>query len=56
MGHLKLATIGAVFAVSTTLLLALSGFVFFQERLSVSEIGGLILAVLSIMLLGRFTG
>ena len=54
MKHMKLATLGAVFSVSITLMLAGTGFVFFNERLTSTEILGILLAIASLLLLGRF--
>lgn len=55
MRHLKLATLGAVFSVSMVLLMALLGFLAFRETLSKSEIVGIVLALISLALLARFT-
>jgi small multidrug resistance pump len=55
MKHLKLATIGAVYSVSLIVLLTLIGVTIFRESLNYSEIAGLILAVLSLILLSRFS-
>jgi len=54
MRHTKLATLGAVYAVSITLLLALVGLIFFKEKLNMIELIGLALGVLSLLLLARF--
>jgi multidrug transporter EmrE-like cation transporter len=54
MKHLKLATIGAVYAVSMVLLLTTVGVAFFRESLSYSEIAGLAMAIGALILLGRF--
>ena len=54
MRHLKLATISVVYSVSMILLLTAIGVVFFQERLSVAEVAGLVMAVASLVLLVRF--
>ena len=51
---MKLATLGAVFSVSITLMLAVTGFVFFNERLTSTEILGILLAIASLLILGRF--
>lgn len=55
MRHLKLATLGAVFSVSMVLLMALLGFLVFRETLSKSEIVGIVLALISLALLARFS-
>lgn len=54
MRHLKLATISVVYSVSMVLLLTAIGIIFFEERLSVAEIAGLVMAVASLVLLVRF--
>ena len=54
MRHLKLATISVVYSVSMILLLTAIGVVFFQERLSPTEVAGLVMAVASLVLLVRF--
>ncbi len=53
MKHLKLGTIGVLYSVSMVVLLTIVGVVFFRERLSYSEVAGLILAVASLVLLVR---
>jgi drug/metabolite transporter (DMT)-like permease len=54
MRHLKLATIGVVYAVSMILLLTAVGVFLFRETLSAYEVLGLALAVASLFLLLRF--
>src|SRR5262245_38656350 len=54
MRHLKLATIGVVYSVSMILLLTAIGAMAFREHLNASEVGGLVLAVASLILLMRF--
>jgi small multidrug resistance pump len=51
MKHLKLASIGAIYSVSTVVLLALVGAIFFHENLSHYEIIGLVMAIISLVLL-----
>ncbi|MBI1763967.1 MAG: transporter [Acidobacteria bacterium] len=55
MRHLKLATIGAVYSISMVLLMALLGLLAFRETLNRTEIAGLLCALISIVLLARFT-
>ena len=55
MKHMKLATLGVVYSVSTVLLLAFVGVIFFQESLNPYEIGGIVLAVASLILLSAFS-
>jgi small multidrug resistance pump len=54
MKHLQLATIGAVYSVSMVLLLTILGVVRFGESLSVIDIVGLMMAIGSLIVLGRF--
>jgi multidrug transporter EmrE-like cation transporter len=51
MKHLKLAVLGAVYSVSTALLLAVIGVAFFHEALQSREIAGIALGVASLLLL-----
>lgn len=51
--HLKLASIGGIYCISTVLLLTALGSVIFREKLSTTEIAGIALAVASLILLGR---
>jgi small multidrug resistance pump len=55
MRHLKLATIGVLYSVSTVLSLIFIGTVFFEESLDRYEILGIGLAIVSLVLLGRFS-
>lgn len=54
MRHLKLATVGVVYAISMILLLTGMGVFIFREPLSIREGVGLILAIASLVLLVRF--
>lgn len=54
MHHMKLATAGVIYAASSALLLAVIGVVFFEERLSITEIAGMGMALASVGLLSRF--
>ena len=54
MQHMKLATIGAVYSVSTVLLLTALGVFVFGETLNKYEMAGIACALLSIVLLSRF--
>lgn len=51
MKHLKMAAVGAIYSVSTVLLLAVSGALFFNERLTTAEWLGIGLAITSLALL-----
>lgn len=54
MRHLKLATISTVYSVTIILLLTAMGVVFFDEKLNVGEVVGIVLALASLVLLVRF--
>ena len=54
MKHLKLATVGTVYAVIIVLLLSLIGTFYFHEQLKLFEIIGIAMAIISLVLLGRF--
>ena len=54
MRHLKLATIGVIYSVCMILLLTGMGVFFFEESLNRYEAIGIVLAISSILLLGRF--
>lgn len=56
MRHMNLAAIGVVYSLSTILLLAALGVFVFRETLTTAEAAGICLAVLSILLMSRFTG
>ena len=55
MRYMKLAAAGAFYAVASAFLLAIIGVIFFEERLSPSEVAGLGMSVCSVLLLSRFT-
>lgn len=50
---LNLATVGGVYALSTVILIAIAGIVFFREQLQMVELAVLAVAVLSIIALWR---
>jgi small multidrug resistance pump len=52
--HLRFATLGAVYAVASVLLLTLVGVLFLGESLKWQEVVGIGMAVTSILLLARF--
>lgn len=52
MRVMKLSTAGVLYGVTSALLLCLIGVVFFEERLSGTEIAGIATATLAIILLG----
>lgn len=51
---INLATLGGVYSLSTVVMLVIAGVVFFNEKLSTPEIGVLVVAVFSIIMLWRF--
>jgi undecaprenyl phosphate-alpha-L-ara4N flippase subunit ArnF len=54
MKHIKFSTLGVFYAVSTVLFLTLVGSFYFKESLSIYEISGIILAIISLVLMGKF--
>ncbi len=52
--NVKLSTLGAFYAVTTVLALALVSVFYFKEALNVYELVGIILAIGSLILLARF--
>ncbi len=54
MRHIKFATLGALYAISTVIMLVIVGVFFFKEQLHPMEIVGIGLAVVSLILLARF--
>lgn len=53
MKHVKLATLGVFYAVSTVLFVTLLGVLHFKERINIYEIIGIGAAILSLVLLGK---
>lgn len=54
MKHIKLASIGVIYGITTALLLAIIGYFFFSEHLSYFEIFGILLGIIAIFILSRF--
>jgi len=54
MKHIKLGTLGIFYSVTTVILLAFVGAVFFREHLNTYEIIGVTFGVASIIILARF--
>jgi len=52
--NMKLASLGAIYATTISLMLVIMGIVLFKERLSVGEIIGILLSLVSLWLLTRF--
>ena len=53
MKHIKLSTLGVFYAISTMLFLTIVSVFYFKESISPYEIIGIVLAVISIILLGK---
>jgi small multidrug resistance pump len=56
MKHVKLATLGVIYSLTTVMLLVLVGVFYFNDPLNWSEIVGILAAVASLLLLSRFAG
>jgi multidrug transporter EmrE-like cation transporter len=54
MKHIKLSTLGVVYAISTIIFLTLVSIFCFNERINYFEIIGIMLAIVSIIILARF--
>jgi len=54
MKHLKLATLGIFYTVSTVLCITLLGLFYFKESINGYEILGISMAICSLVLLGKF--
>lgn len=54
MRHVKLSTLGIFYSITTVVLLVFVGVVLFKENLSIYEIIGVILGIISIIILARF--
>ena len=52
--YIKLSTIGVPYSLTIIIALALMGYFFFNESLSVYEVAGIIIGLVSILLLYRF--
>jgi multidrug transporter EmrE-like cation transporter len=52
--HMKMGTVGAIYCVSLVVFLTVLGVVFFKETMTRYELVGLGLAVVSVVMLGRF--
>lgn len=51
----KLSTLGVFYAISTIIFLLIVGVFYFKESLNSYEIIGIVLAIISLILLGRFS-
>jgi|SRR3989338_10050317 len=54
MKHVKLGSLGIIYATTTVLALVVVGAMFFKETLNTYEIVGIITGIISIVLLARF--
>jgi drug/metabolite transporter (DMT)-like permease len=54
MKHIKLSSLGVIYALTTVILLVVVGVFYFHEKLNIYEIISVIAAIVSIILLGRF--
>lgn len=55
MQHIKLASVGVFYSISSILLLALVGLIFFRESLGPAEMVGIALAIGAVVLLAKFS-
>ncbi|MBI2473436.1 transporter [Candidatus Uhrbacteria bacterium] len=55
MKHIELSSVGVIYAIMTILLLVTIGVVYFHEKLNGYEIVGSLIAIVSIILLSRFS-
>ena len=54
MKHEKLSTLGVFYAVTTVLFLTLVSVFYFKESINAYEIAGIALAIVSLVIMGRF--
>ena len=54
MKHLKLSTLGVVYAISTVLFITTVGIFYYKESLSAYEMAGIVLGIISLLLMARF--
>ena len=55
MKYIKLSSVGIIYGVTTAILLAIIGVVFFKENLNTYEIIGISLGIFALILLSRFS-
>lgn len=55
MKHMKLSSLGVTYALITVLVLTAVSIFYFQEKLNTQEIIGIVAAIISLILLSRFT-
>lgn len=54
MKYIKLSTLGVIYALTTVILLAIVGVIFFREHLSGYDLLGIVLGITALVLLTRF--
>ena len=54
MKHMKLGVLGMFYSLTTVILLAIVGAIFFRERLTMFDLVGISLGIASIIILARF--
>lgn len=54
MRKIKLSTVGALYSISIIIFLTLVGVFYFKEKISVLEIFGIALAIISLIILSKF--
>jgi drug/metabolite transporter (DMT)-like permease len=54
MKHLKLSTLGVVYAISTVLFITAVGVFYYKESLSAYEMIGIVLGITSLVLMAKF--
>ncbi len=54
MKHIKLSSLGVIYAITSVLLLVIVGIVYFHDKLNVYEIMGVVMAFISLILLTKF--
>ena len=52
--HVKLSSVGVIYALASVLILVAVGVTFFHERLSLTEVIGVVAAIVAVVLLSRF--
>ncbi len=55
MKHIKISSLGVIYSLTTVLLLVAVGIFYFHEKLNIYEIIGIITAIISFILLSRFS-
>lgn len=53
MKYIKISSLGIIYSVSTAILLALVGFIFFKEDMKIANIIAIVLGIISIVILAK---